>query len=223
MLLSYYQLMRIQQEGVITGSSPEHVNGTSIDIVLGEELLIEKPPVPECPECGQPIPDPRLGHISSPHVDAYQNIKCHACPYVGAHYTYFRPVDVSKKQPLSMRKVSCAGEGYVILPGESVLAHSVEEFYLPDNITAEYRLKSSMARVFLEHLHAGWCDPMWQGSVLTLELANMSRYHPIKLVAGMKIGQMCFYRHDRVPKDQSYAVRGQYNNKKTVVDSQGVK
>lgn len=223
MLLSYNQLIRIQREGVITDSPPDHVNGTSIDILLGKELLIEKPPVTECPECGQPIADPRLAAIGISYIDPYSDVRCTACPYVGPHYTYFRPVDVAKKQPLSMRKVSCEGEGYVILPGESVLGHSVEQFYLPDNITAEYRLKSSMARVFLEHLHAGWCDPMWQGSVLTLELANMTRYHPIQLVAGMKIGQMCFYKHDRVPHDKSYAVRGQYNNQKTVLDSQGVK
>lgn len=223
MLLSYNQLIRIQREGVITDSHPDHVNGTSIDILLGTELLVEKPPKPECPECGQPIADPRFARLQGPHMQPYDVLGCPYCPYVGPHLSYFRPVNVAKKQPLSMRKVSCEGEGYVILPGESVLGHSVEQFYLPSNITAEYRLKSSMARVFLEHLHAGWCDPMWQGSVLTLELANMTRYHPIQLVAGMKIGQMCFYKHDQVPHDKSYAVRGQYNNQKTVLDSQGVK
>jgi len=46
---------------------------------------------------------------------------------------------------------------YVLKPGEFILAHSCEVFNLPDNIAAEYKLKSSLARVGLDHLNAGWC------------------------------------------------------------------
>ena len=44
---------------------------------------------------------------------------------------------------------------YVLLPGDFILAASVEIFNLPNNISAEYKLKSSMARIGLEHLNAG--------------------------------------------------------------------
>lgn len=109
---------------------------------------------------------------------------------------------------------------YILAPGEFVLASSHEIFNLPDNISAEYKLKSSMARIGLEHLNAGWCDAGWHGSALTLELKNMNQYHPIIISSMDKIGQIVFFRHLSVPHDKSYSVRGRYNNDSSV---QGVK
>lgn len=100
---------------------------------------------------------------------------------------------------------------YVLKPGEFILTHSFEVFNLPDNIVAEYKLKSSLARVGLEHLNAGFCDPGWNGSTLTLELRNLTTYHFLKLEYGIKIGQMVFFRCDPVPQEASYATRGSYN------------
>lgn len=104
------------------------------------------------------------------------------------------------------------GEAYYdLMPGEFILASSVELFNLPDNLSAEYMQKSSLARSALEHLAAGWCDAGWCGSTLTLELVNVSRYRPLRLRPGMKIGQMKFFMHDPVPPEASYKNRGQYN------------
>ena len=102
-------------------------------------------------------------------------------------------------------------EGFSLEPGEFILASSIEVFNLPPDISAQYRLKSSMARIGLEHLNAGHCDAGWNGSVLTLELKNVTRYHAIHLQAGDPIGQMVFWRHEPVPADKSYAARGRYN------------
>ena len=110
-----------------------------------------------------------------------------------------------------------------IEPGDFILASSAERFNLPNNIAAEYKLKSSLARVGLQHMLAGWCDPGWQNSKLTLEFYNATRYHTLKLEKGMKIGQMVFWECDPVPKHQSYGVRGQYNNQHFVTKSKGVK
>lgn len=116
---------------------------------------------------------------------------------------------------------------YVIKPGEFILAHSFEIFNLPDNIAAEYKLKSSLARVGLDHLNAGWCDPGWNGSTLTLELRNLTTYHFLKLEYGIKIGQMVFFRCDPVPQQASYATKGSYNGDlgvqgaKPLIDSEG--
>lgn len=101
---------------------------------------------------------------------------------------------------------------YAIYPGEFILAHSIEVFNLPMDISAEYKLKSTMARMGLEHLNAGWCDAGWNGSTLTMELFNVSRCHQIVLQYMDKIGQMVFFRHRPVPQDKSYAARGAYNN-----------
>lgn len=105
---------------------------------------------------------------------------------------------------------------FVLMPGQFILGHSVEVFNLPNEVSAEYKLKSSMARVGIEHLNAGWCDAGWNGSVLTLEIKNMTQYHAHMLHAGDAIGQIVFFRHTPVPEDRSYAARGRYNQDKTV-------
>lgn len=105
---------------------------------------------------------------------------------------------------------------FYLYPGQFVLAQTEQVFNLPNNISAEYKLKSSMARIGLEHLNAGWADAGWNGSVLTLELKNMTQQHCIVLEKGMYIGQMIFFRHTPVPYEKSYAARGRYNNDKTV-------
>jgi len=112
-------------------------------------------------------------------------------------------------------------EPYLLLPGEFCLAESVERFNLPDRfgaISAQFVLKSSRARSGLNHLLAGWCDPGWNGSVLTLELKNERRYHPLSLYPGMRVGQMVFFKMSRDPA-VSYAKSGHYNNHLTVMPS----
>lgn len=126
-------------------------------------------------------------------------------------------IALSDRTPLNMVDVHLSELGNVGLsPGEFVLAHSQQVFNLPNNISAEYKLKSSMARIGLEHLNAGWCDAGWNGSVLTLELKNMTRHHTIMLRPGDFIGQMVFFEHEPVPADRSYAARGRYNGDRTV-------
>lgn len=83
---------------------------------------------------------------------------------------------------------------YLMVPGQFALAHTVETFNLPDDIAAQFMLKSSRAREGLEHLMAGYCDPGWHGSRLTLELHNSRQLHPVALWPGMKIGQMVFHQ-----------------------------
>lgn len=105
---------------------------------------------------------------------------------------------------------------FILGPGEFILAQSLEIFHLPNNIAAEYKLKSSMARIGLEHLNAGWCDPGWNGSVLTLELKNVTQDHNIVLNYGDRIGQVIFRKCAEVPPNFSYATVGSYNGDKTV-------
>jgi deoxycytidine triphosphate deaminase len=124
---------------------------------------------------------------------------------------------LNKKSSLNMHKVDLGADGeYCLAPGEFILAQSREVFYLPNDISAEYKLKSSMARLGLDHLNAGWCDAGWRGSVLTLELKNQTQGHRIVIRSGDRIGQMIFYRHAQVPENKSYAARGTYNNDRTV-------
>lgn len=125
-------------------------------------------------------------------------------------------ISLKKREPLKTNKLDLRDGPWCLEPGQFVLAQSEQVFNLPNNISAEYKLKSSMARIGLEHLNAGWCDAGWNGSVLTLELKNMSQYHSIELEEGIGIGQVVFYEHDPVPADRSYAARGRYNQDTTV-------
>lgn len=128
-------------------------------------------------------------------------------------------IKLRDREPLSMNEYVFDDDPEVtcwLRPGRFILAQSEQVFNLPNNISAEYKLKSSMARIGLEHLNAGWCDAGWNGSVLTLELKNMTQSHAIGLHRGDRIGQIVFFEHEPVPADRSYAARGRYNNDKTV-------
>jgi dCTP deaminase len=120
--------------------------------------------------------------------------------------------DALTTEPVNLKEKGC----FLLQPGQFILASSIEVFHLPLHISAEYKLKSSMARIGLEHLNAGWCDAGWNNSVLTLELRNLTTYHEIELCYGDKIGQMIFYKHDPVDLDNSYARKGTYNGDRTV-------
>lgn len=124
-------------------------------------------------------------------------------------------VDYRKREALSMMTFAMDEGGMLLRPNDFILAQSQEVFHLPMDISCEYKLKSSMARIGLEHMNAGWCDAGWHGSVLTLEFKNMS-HQTVRLRPGDPIGQMVFFRHAPVELDQSYAVRGRYNNDKQV-------
>lgn len=100
---------------------------------------------------------------------------------------------------------------YDLQPGEFVLGHTNEIFNMPNDLSAEYSLKSSLARNGLEHMLAGWIDPGFNNSTLTLELRNTTRHHVLRLRLGMPIGQVKFFRHEEVPAWASYAARGRYN------------
>jgi dCTP deaminase len=107
---------------------------------------------------------------------------------------------------------------FVLLPGNFCLAETSEIFNLPDDISAQFVLKSSRAREGYNHLLAGWCDPGWHGSRLTLELKNETKYTDLPLYPGLKIGQIVFHKMNNVPQ-ASYAVTGNYNNHLTVMPS----
>jgi dCTP deaminase len=120
-------------------------------------------------------------------------------------------LSLGEREPMTLEEVDITAEPLVLMPGEFVLAATAEVFNLPLDVSAEFRLKSSAARMGLSHALAVWCDPGWNGSRLTLELHNISRFHGIALKAGDRIGQMIFHRHTKVPPSASYAVRGSYN------------
>lgn len=152
---------------------PDLVNPASIDVRLGEQILIE-----------------------DPESDA------------------MRPV-VLPAEPLYEPSAP-----WLMDPGQFILATTQEIINVPNYLAAQFKLKSSRAREGLNHLLAGYIDPGFHGSTLTLELTNVRRHHPIPLWAGMKIGQIVYYTMSKVPNND-YAKVGRYNNCPTVTPSKG--
>lgn len=109
---------------------------------------------------------------------------------------------------------------FLLTPGQFILAETPNTFNIPAHLSGQFLLKSSRAREGLQHLLAGWIDPGWHGSRLTLELKNIRQLHPIALWPGMRIGQIVFHQMIAMP-DRSYAVTGRYNNDNTVMESKG--
>ena len=130
--------------------------------------------------------------------------------------------DLAMKQTPGMVFQKC--DAMVLAPGEFCLAATREVFHLPDDVAAHYMLKSSLARAGLGHLFAGFADPTWNNSTLTLEFHNALRHHSLKLTPGMKCGQIVFFQGSSpVPIDRTYMVRGQYNGDSGAQPSKGVR
>lgn len=169
-ILCDYMLQTRCETGMVHPFDQSLLNPASIDVRLGDTLLIESAESPAL------VPYPLAGH--------------------------------NQENPYWMR------------PGQFVLAETLEVFNLPNDVAAQFMLKSSRAREGLEHLMAGYCDPGWNGSKLTMELHNSRQLHPIGLWTGMKIGQMVFHLMADVPI-KTYAQTGRYNNQPHVMGSLG--
>jgi dCTP deaminase len=115
----------------------------------------------------------------------------------------------------------CSKEHPYWLPaGGFALAETFETFNIPDDIAAQFILKSSRGREGLSHALCGYCDPGWNGSKLTLELHSLRQLHPLPLYPGLKIGQLVFSLMSGRP-DRTYAVTGRYNGDNGVTASKG--
>lgn len=103
---------------------------------------------------------------------------------------------------------------YVLLPGQFILATTMEYFVLPDDLTAFVEGRSSLGRMGLFIQNAGWVDPGFEGEI-TLELFNANRC-AIKLQTGRRVGQLVFAQMD-TPALRPY--RGKYQGQKGATGS----
>ena len=160
MILCDTEIRALCAEGLVDPYDPELVNPASLDVRLGENLLVE--------------------------VALTSQMQ----PFSIKGYTEDRP--------------------FLLPPKEFILAETVETFFLPSFLAGQFALKSSRARSGIEHLMAGYCDPGWQGSKLTLELQNARAIHPVALWPGMRIGQLVFHVMSARPAED-YSIVGHYN------------
>ncbi len=103
---------------------------------------------------------------------------------------------------------------YLLLPGQFVLATTMEYFELPDDLTAFVEGRSSLGRMGLFIQNAGWVDPGFKGEI-TLELFNANRC-AIELKAGRRVGQLVFARLDQKAENP---YRGKYQGQRGATGS----
>ncbi len=88
-----------------------------------------------------------------------------------------------------------SGRNLEILPGMCLLATTLEEIHLPNDIVAIVDGKSTWGRTFLiVHSTAGYIDPGFKGEV-TLEVKNIGEQDVI-VTPGDRICQLRFFRLD---------------------------
>ena len=75
-----------------------------------------------------------------------------------------------------------------LLPGDAVLAVTREYINMPNGVCGQIFTKSTLGRMFINHMMAGFVDPGFHGR-LTLELVN-DGCHTIKIPVGARIVQM---------------------------------
>lgn len=111
---------------------------------------------------------------------------------------------------------------YLLLPGQFVLATTMEYISLPNDLTAFVEGRSSLGRMGLFVQNAGWVDPGFQGEI-TLELYNANRC-AIELTAGRRVGQLVFARMDASamrPYSGKYQGQRGATGSKVFMDSDG--
>jgi len=115
-------------------------------------------------------------------------------------------------KPISYKTIET--DRYLLLPGQFVLATTMEYFTLPDDLTAFVEGRSSLGRMGLFIQNAGWVDPGFEGEI-TLELFNANRC-AIELQAGRRVGQLVFSKMDDAAE---HPYRGKYQGQRGATGS----
>ena len=103
-------------------------------------------------------------------------------------------IDPSKKNfssEITKKVVVKNGEGFVMQPGDFVLAVTLEQVKIPKNMMGRLEGRSSLGRLgIVVHSTASIFDAGWDGKCV-LELGNLGRM-AVKLTPGMRICAMSF-------------------------------
>lgn len=96
-----------------------------------------------------------------------------------------------------------AEDGYILMkPNDVVLAATREFVTMPEDMCGQLFTKSTMGRMFINHMMAGVIDAGFHG-VLTLELKN-DGVHTIRIPVGARVVQMVCYGLTFTP-DRTYS------------------
>jgi dCTP deaminase len=118
------------------------------------------------------------------------------------HHLHVDPADI----PADLIRLSIDLADFVLRPGGFLIASTLEEVTIPDDMAAQIDGISTLGRLGLVvHSTAGWVDPGFRGS-LTLELSNAGPL-PIVLTPAMRIAQLVLFRCSS-PAERPYGSAG---------------
>jgi len=136
---------------------------------------------------------------------------------LGDHFVWYEPgdevIDPFEKESVTAKVQEMRAPSMVLPPGLFVLAETLEAITLPDNIVASIEGKSSVARLGVElHQTGGWIDAGFSGSI-TLEMCNVNQ-RPVRIYAGMPIGQLVFYTTERAEEPYNLKRDAKYQHQR---------
>jgi dCTP deaminase len=136
---------------------------------------------------------------------------------LGNHFVWYTPgsdaIDPYDRESVTTGTEEMTCDDITLDPGQFVLAETYEVLSLPDNVVASIEGKSSIARLGIElHQTGGWIDAGFSGSI-TLEMCNVNQ-RPVRMHAGMPIGQLVFYTTERAACPYNYKKDAKYLNQR---------
>jgi len=134
-----------------------------------------------------------------------------------AYYQGNTAIDPAKHSTYNLKNENMPKTGYILEPGEFILAETVEKITLPRYLAGKVDGRSSMGRLGIAvHITAGFIDAGFSGTI-TLEIHNVNR-RPVILRPGMIVAQMCFFEID--PCERDYQEKGgRYQNERGATGS----
>ena len=108
-------------------------------------------------------------------------------------FSKFERIDLRTSVPEShMKPWVMKEDGWLMRPGECVLAATVEQVRCPSDMICSVDGRSTLGRCFLAiHATAGFIDPGYCGAI-TLEIMNHGPWE-FRLYPGLRIGQLRFH------------------------------
>jgi dCTP deaminase len=130
-------------------------------------------------------------------------------------------IDPYQSDSVLTNVVEVEEDSIVIKPGHFVLGATLEKVCLPRNIVGQLTGKSSLARLgVMVHVTAGFIDAGFSHppAQITLEIVNVGN-RPVRLHAGMAIGQMVFTRTAECAVPYNEKASAKYNGQPAAAHS----
>jgi dCTP deaminase len=148
--------------------------------------------------------------------------------YIKRPVSLSAPVDFELRNPEEYKqytdfywKSETVEENIILKPGDCVLACTREYVTMPTDCCGQLFTKSSLGRMFINHMMAGVVDAGFNGK-LTLELKN-DGVHIVKIPVAARVVQLIVYTLDEMPKCPYGERINRYHNAATVESAKQVR